>query len=153
VERQPDGNHGDRQTDAGHAGNGEGDRGGDDVIDLDSRVVSELAHEKEQRDELRAGEQQRCGDVVDAVGERRQQRDDHQHEVGYDQRHIGHAVIGEHNGIDRREHGDQQRHGVDDLKPAPHRPRIARRAPFDECGERAETGQCQGAALGHVPII
>ena len=135
MEREGDHDHPNRETGAGHAGNGEGHRGGDDVVDLDARVVAELAHEEEQGDELGGGEQQSGGDVVEAVGERREHGDRGQQQIGDDQRHVGHAVIGEHAGIDRREGGDQQRHGVDDLEPAADGARIGSGPPVDELGE------------------
>jgi len=153
MERQPDGDHSDRQAKAGHAGNGESDRGGNDIIDLDARVATELVHEKKQSDELRAGEQQRRGDVVDAVGQRRQQRDRHQQQVGDDQRHIGHAVEGEHAGIDCREQGDQQRHGIDDLQPPADGAGIAASAELDNPGQRAQMRELQRAAIGHATIM
>ena len=88
MQREADRDHRDRQPEAGHAADGEGDRGGDDVVDLNAGVVAELAHEKEQRDELGDGDQERGGDVVDAVGERHEQRDRDQQQIDDDQRQI-----------------------------------------------------------------
>ena len=45
---RPISDHRDRETETRHAVDGEGDGGGDDVVDLDARVVAELADEKEQ---------------------------------------------------------------------------------------------------------
>ena len=61
---------------------------------------------------------------------------------------IGGAVIGEDAGIDRREDGDQQRHGIDDVQPPAHGPRIAGGAELDEAGQRTQPGE--EMALGHA---
>ena len=65
---------------------GESDRRGDDEIDLDAEIVAEFAHEEEQRDKLGDADQERGGDVVEAMGERREERDPGQHDIDRDQR-------------------------------------------------------------------
>ena len=75
MQREAGHDHRDGKPETGHAADGEGDRSGDDVIGLDARVVAERAHEVEQRGIFGDGDQERAGDVADAVGERHEERD------------------------------------------------------------------------------
>ena len=130
-----------------HADDGEGDSGGDDEIDLNAGIVAELAHEEEQRDVFGEADEKRRGDVADAVGERREQRDGRERDIDGDQRPVGvEAVGGEHEGIDHREDGDGERHQVDDREPPAHGTRMELRAELGEAAERTEPGE--GASLG-----
>ena len=149
MERERDDNHRDAEANALPVVDGEGDGSGNDVVELNAGVAAELAHEEEQRDELGEGHQHRCGEVVDAVGERHHKRECHEQEVCQDQGHVVlHAPKGEHDRVDRRENGDHQRHDVDDGEPAAHGARIALRAELDEAAERAEPGEERRLADG-----
>ena len=115
----------------GHAVDGKGDRRGDDVVDLNAGLATEGADEKEQSGVLDGGEQDRRGDVVDAVSERHGESDHHQQQIGGDQVPILlRVVIGEDDRVDDGEERDQERHRVDDGQPAAHRARIALACPI-----------------------
>src|SRR6188474_3682877 len=61
------------------------DRRGNDVVDLNPRLVTEHAHEEEQRYILDDGNQHSRSDVIDAVGERHEEDDHGQKEIDDDQ--------------------------------------------------------------------
>ena len=143
MQREPDRDHRNHETHAIHADDGEGDGGGDDEIDLNAGIVAELAHEEEQRDVFGEADEERRGDVADAMGERREQRDGRERDIDGDQRPVGvEAVGGEHEGIDHREDGDGERHQVDDREPPAHGTRMELRAELGEAAERTEP--CEG---------
>ena len=145
VQGKADRDHRGDETEAGHAVDGEGDRRGDDVVDLNAGLAAEGADEKEQGGVLDGGEQDRRGDVVDAVSERHGESDHHQQQIGGDQVPIlVRVVIGEDDRVDDGKECDQERHRVDDGQPPAHRARIALRAPFGERGERSEPGKHWG---------
>lgn len=115
------------------------DRRGNDVVDLNPRLVTEHAHEEEQRYILDDGNQHSRSDVIDAVGERHEEDDHGQKEIDDDQMAIVlRVVIGENGRIDHRKDGDEERHRVDDPKAPLHGPRIAVGAELKKSGERTQ---------------
>ena len=118
MQREADGDHRDREPETGQAVDGEGDRRGDDVVDLDAdsrpKAQTKTNNAVYSTMAIRMGR----GDVVDAVGERHEKRDHHQQQIDGDQVPVSmHVVIGEDDRVDHRKDGDQERHRVDDGQP------------------------------------
>ena len=112
-------------------------------------VVAERAHEVEQRGEFGDGNEERAGDVADAVGERHEERDSDKQQIDDDEVQVNiHAVEGENDGIDRREDRDENRHQIDDRHLPARGPRIALGAELGEPGKRSEPGEERRVAAG-----
>ena len=104
--------------------------------------MAERAHEVEQSGKFGDGDQERAGDVADAVGERHEERDSDKQQIDDDEVQIDvHAVEGEDDGIDRREGRDEHRHKIDDRHLPACRPWIALGAELGEPGQRSEPGE------------
>ena len=151
VQREANRDHRGHEAEAGRAVDGEGDRRGDDVVDLNAGFATEGADEEEQSGVFDDGEQDGRGDVVDAVGERHEKRDHHQQQIDGDQMPVSmRVVIGEDDRVDDGKERDQERHRVDDGQPPAHGARIAFGAEFGECGQRPEPGEHGAGRFGAV---
>ena len=142
MQRKAGDHGGDHEPDVPHAADGEGNGRADDVVELDAGVVAQLPDEQEQGRVFGDPDHDHGCDVADAVGQRREQRDDRKADIHGDQRPIVHDTeggVGRH--IGHRRCRDQQRHRINDREPDAGLARIGADPEFDETAQRPEARQ------------